>query len=266
MRALEKDRDKRYPNAVAMMRDFSAAIAGKAISEPDTATSSSNNIASYIEDGATVLEPSHRITAKPVRPVRRDVVENPIEAPEMDIDMGELNWDNIRDGFRSGVQSLAEMIEERIDTELRQRRGIALTEEELARRRVMKRRKERQDFIGHLGTYITVNAFLVAIWFFTGVGFFWPFFPLFFWGMGLATQGFQYYNKYGPGAAKREAQVQEEIDRELGRMSFVQTRVDKNKNSNDRLSTDFGDAQRGVRLNDEGELTDSFIEEQRNRR
>lgn len=266
MRALEKDRDKRYPNAVAMMRDFSAAIAGKAISEPDTATSSSNNIASYIEDGATVLEPSHRITAKPVRPVRRDVVENPIEAPEMDIDMGELNWDNIRDGFRSGVQSLAEMIEERIDTELRQRRGIALTEEELARRRVMKRRKERQDFIGHLGTYITVNAFLVAIWFFTGVGFFWPFFPLFFWGMGLATQGFQYYNKYGPGAAKREAQVQEEIDRELGRMSFVQTRVDKNKHSGERLSTDFGDAQRGVRLNDEGELTDSFIEEQRNRR
>ena len=81
--------------------------------------------------------------------------------------------------FRTGVTSLAEMIEERIDTELRERRGIALTEEELARRRVMKRRKERQDFIGHLSTYIGVNTFLIAIWFFTGVGFFWPFFPLF---------------------------------------------------------------------------------------
>lgn len=268
IRALEKDREKRYPNAMAMMRDFSAAIAGNSV-EPEPESSKQDDD-SYVHDGATVLEPSHRIKAKPMPPVRRQVVENPIANPDgdadFDIDMGELNWDNIRAGFRSGVESLAEMIEERIDTELRQRRGIALTEEELARRRVMKRMKERQEFIGHLGTYITVNAFLIAIWFFTGVGFFWPFFPLFFWGMGLATQGIQYYNKYGPGATKREGQMQDEIDRELGRMSFVQTRIDKNKTADNRLSTEYGDAQRGgVRLNDEGELTDSFIEERQNR-
>lgn len=269
MRALEKDREKRYPTAMAMMKDFSLAIVGNS-PEPEHKSSNYNDD-SYVPDGATVLEPSHRITAKPIAPVRRQVVESPIANPdkntEFDVDMGELNWDNIREGFRSGVESLAEMIEERIDTELRQRRGIPLTEEELARRRVMKRMKERQEFIGHLGTYITVNAFLIGIWFFTGVGFFWPFFPLFFWGLGLATQGIQYYNKYGPGATKREGKIQDEIDRELGQMSLVQTRIDKNKNSGEHLSTEYGDAQRGaVRLNDEGELTDSFIEERQNRR
>lgn len=258
VRALEKDRDNRYPNAIAMMRDFSKAITGEAL-QP-------HNKTNHIDNSATVLEPSHRINAKPVAPQAREVVENPIPSAknDFDVDMGDISWDNIREGFRSGVNSLAEMIEERIDTELRERRGIALTEEELARRRVMKRRKERQEFVGHLSTYIGVNAVLIAIWFFTGVGFFWPFFPLFFWGMSLASQGFQYYNKYGPGAARRESNIEDEVNQELGRMSHIETRIDKSKGKNSRLSTEFGDAQYGtVRLNDEGELTDSFIEEQR---
>lgn len=260
-RALEKDRDNRYPNAMSMIRDFSKAIAKEA-PQP-------KNVAGYIENTETVLEPSHRITAKPVAPQAKPVVENPIATSknEFDVDMGDLSWDNIREGFRTGVTSLAEMIEERIDTELRERRGIALTEEELARRRVMKRRKERQEFIGHLSTYIGVNTFLVAIWFFTGSGFFWPFFPLFFWGMGLASQGFEYYNKYGPGATRRESIIEEEVQRELGQMSHIKTRIDKSKHRDSRLSTDFADAQYGgVRLNEDGELTDSFIEEQRSNR
>jgi len=270
-RALEKDRNDRYPNSMMMMRDFSAAIAGKNPAPTPEVSSNNYDDESYVADGATVLEPSHRIQAKPINPAPRQVVENPMgsRSPrgDFEMDMGDINWDNIRDGFRSGVQSLAEMIEERIDTELRERRGIALTEEELARRRVLKRMKERQEFVGHLGTYITVNAFLIGIWFFTGASFFWPFFPLFFWGIGLATQGFQYYNKYGPGSAKREELIQEEVERELGRLSYAQTRIEKGKNEGERLTTDFGDAQYGeVRLNEDGELTDSFIEEQSNRR
>ena len=83
--------------------------------------------------------------------------------------------------------------------------------------------------------------------------------------MGVVGQGFQYYNKYGPGATRRESSIEEEIDRELGMMSGIDTRLDKNKNS--RLSTEFSDAQyTGVRINEDGELTDSFIEEQRGRR
>lgn len=258
-RALEKDRNNRYPTALAMMTDFSKALLNNAPAPKQSSDS-------YLENNATVLEPSHRIKAKPIAPERTQVVESPISAnANFDIDMGDLSWDNIREGFRTGVNSLAEMIEERIDTELRERRGIALTEEELARRRVMKRRKERKEFIGHLSTYIGVNAILVAIWFFTGVGFFWPFFPLFFWGMGVVGQGIQYYNKYGPGTKRRENNLEAEIERELGMRSNIETRIGKNKNS--RLSTEFSDAQyTGVRINEDGELTDSFIEEQRGRR
>jgi hypothetical protein len=44
-------------------------------------------------------------------------------------------------------------------------------------------------------SYLIVNTALIAIWFFSSGPrhFFWPVFPLFFWGMGLA---FQYYYAY----------------------------------------------------------------------
>jgi hypothetical protein len=161
------------------------------------------------------------------------------------------------------------MIEDRIDTELRQRRGVALTEEELVRRRVAKRMKARQEFIGNLTSYLTVNAILLAIWFFTGAGFFWPFFPIFFWGLGLARHASDYYSKYGPGANKIEAQFEEEVRREMQRgSSLSKAKVDeKAKHGAERLSLeDLDDIGDGVRLNDEGELTDSFIREKRRRR
>lgn len=268
-RALAKDRKDRYPSAIAMMRDFSAAIAGNA-PQPQQTAGASNQVDAYMPDNPTMIEPSHLIKAKPVAPTRRDVVESPVgddrQQSEFDMDMGNINWENLRDNFQTGVQSLAEMIEERIDTELRQRRGIDLTDQELARRRVIKRMKERQEFVGHLATYITVNAGLIGLWFFTGAGFFWPFFPIFFWGMGLVTQGVQYYNSYGPGAVKFDNRIEEEVNRELGRLSYAETRVDKNKNPDIRLSTEFGDAQGNVRLTEDGELTDSFVSEQMNRR
>ncbi len=269
-RALEKDRENRYPNAMAMMRDFSAAIAGNTSQIQQAVTGATHPVDAYIPDNPTMIEPSHRIEAKPVPPVRKQVVENPIADPrqssEFDVDMGNLNWENIRDGFQTGVQSLAEMIEERIDTELRQRRGIDLTEQELARRRVIKRMKERQEFVGHLATYLMVNGGLIGLWFFTGASFFWPFFPIFFWGMGLVAQGVEYYNKYGPGAAKMDNLIEEEVNRELGRLTYAETRIDKSKNADNRLSTDYSDAPVNVRLTEDGELTDSFISEKMNRR
>ncbi|MEO1288257.1 MAG: 2TM domain-containing protein, partial [Chloroflexota bacterium] len=106
-----------------------------------------------------------------------------------------------------------------------------------------------------------VNGMLVAIWFFTGAGFFWPFFPLFFWGIAIVTQGIEYYNKYGPGAAKFEAKVQEE----LGNLTYGDG-TQKVKKRDERLSVDFADNNLDIRLTEDGELTDSFIEEQQSRR
>jgi hypothetical protein len=39
------------------------------------------------------------------------------------------------------------------------------------------RLKQKRDFGAHLLVYLLVNAFLIAIWAFTGAGFFWPVFP-----------------------------------------------------------------------------------------
>lgn len=284
-KALEKDREKRYPSAGALMAAFSEAIVGSSAMPAPKITAVSDNAqqaapspydvlgsfdgqrssvtpASHL-DGDTVMEPSDAQNAAAVRP--SGVIESPRQS-EWDIDMGDLSWDSIRRGAVNRAHSMAEMIEERIDTELRQRRGIALTEEEIARRRVVKRMKEREDFIGHLGTYLGVNAFLVGIWFFTGAGFFWPFFPIFFWGIGVVSQGFEYYNKYGPGASQREAKIEQEVVAELGRMQGTDIPIAKRK-PNDDLSR-LMDEQNGggVRLTDEGELTDSFIEERRSQR
>lgn len=263
-RGLAKKREDRFPTATALMQAFGAALEGQTVSPPET--SNYNDLgAVYLPDGKTVLEPQ----SAPKPPQKPQIPDAPVipspqgRQPEIKVELGDFNWENIRDGLRSGAQSIAEMIEERIDTELRQRQGIELTDEEQARRRVLKRMKARQEFVGHLGTYITVNGFLVALWFFTGAGFFWPFFPIFFWGLGLVSQGIQYYSKYGPGAANREEMIQEEVNKELGRMSYVGTTVDKPKKREERLSLDDLQSSGAVRLNEEGELTDSFVEERK---
>jgi len=55
--------------------------------------------------------------------------------------------------------------------------------------------KRRAAFKWSLASYVFVNAFLVAVWFFTS-GFgshFWPIWSMMGWGLGLA---FQYFNAY----------------------------------------------------------------------
>ncbi|GAB2798928.1 hypothetical protein GCM10027275_50830 [Rhabdobacter roseus] len=56
-------------------------------------------------------------------------------------------------------------------------------------------------------SYLIVNTFLIGIWYFSSgySHFFWPMFPLIFWGMGL---GFEYYHAYhdNGGVAEREYQ------------------------------------------------------------
>jgi hypothetical protein len=47
------------------------------------------------------------------------------------------------------------------------------------------RRSPRSDFAPHLFAFLAVNAGLVAIWALTGMGYFWPIWPLLGWGVGL---------------------------------------------------------------------------------
>jgi hypothetical protein len=42
---------------------------------------------------------------------------------------------------------------------------------------------------GHLRTFVAVNVGLVVLWAVTGAGYFWPVWPMLWWGVGLALGG-----------------------------------------------------------------------------
>ncbi|MBC7870217.1 MAG: protein kinase [Chitinophagaceae bacterium] len=123
----------------------------------------------------------------------------------------------------------------------------SLTDEKRIRKQVEKRMEERLGFYTHLAIYLCVNIGLWGIWLFSGTGFPWPMFTTFFWGMGMLGHTADYYNKYGGGRDKREEMIQREIERERRRLSG-----DTSKAKNE---------DRAIRLTEDGELTDSFIDE-----
>jgi hypothetical protein len=66
--------------------------------------------------------------------------------------------------------------------------------DDMLRERALKRLKKRRDFHAHLLVYALVNSCIVLIWFMTGDGgFFWPVFPLAFWGIGVAMNAWDVY-------------------------------------------------------------------------
>jgi hypothetical protein len=72
--------------------------------------------------------------------------------------------------------------------------GTFQSEEEL-RAAAVKRLKDKRDFKAHLIAYVTVNLLFVAIWIATSPGFFWPVFPLFGWGIGIAFHAWDVYSR-----------------------------------------------------------------------
>ena len=70
------------------------------------------------------------------------------------------------------------------------------------------RLKKKRDLSAHALAYVLVNAMLVMIWWASGAAFFWPVFPIFGWGIGLA---FNVWDVYAPEPT--ESRIQEEINR-----------------------------------------------------
>jgi fatty acid desaturase len=74
----------------------------------------------------------------------------------------------------------------------------------LARSRLVKRR----EFTAHIAAYVLVNVFIVAIWAFTGAGFFWPVFPILGWGIGVFLHGWDTYSE-----PLSEDRIEREVER-----------------------------------------------------
>ena len=79
------------------------------------------------------------------------------------------------------------------------------------REQAVKRLKDKRDFKAHLLAYVLVNTMLVAVWAMTGVGFFWPLFPLMGWGIGLAFHAWDVYGR--PPTEERIRHEMELLDR-----------------------------------------------------
>jgi uncharacterized membrane protein YwaF len=82
-----------------------------------------------------------------------------------------------------------------------------LRDPELRDRAVASLRK-KHDFWSHLVVFVVVNAMLIVIWAMSGSGFFWPVFPIVFWGIGVFFHGWDAYA--GPPS---EARIRNEMDR-----------------------------------------------------
>lgn len=64
-----------------------------------------------------------------------------------------------------------------------------------ARTAALKRLSERRDFGSNIVAYVVVNLALVAIWYFTGKGYFWPAWILGCWGIGLALHAWTIWGR-----------------------------------------------------------------------
>jgi len=79
------------------------------------------------------------------------------------------------------------------------------------RQAALGRLRKKRDLTAHALAYVLVNGLLVTIWLLTGAGgFFWPIFPLFGWGIGLA---FNAWDVLSP------APTEEQIRAEMSRLS-----------------------------------------------
>jgi len=78
---------------------------------------------------------------------------------------------------------------------------------EIATRRV----RARRGFYSHLTAYVLVNLMLVAIWYFTGHGYFWPGWVMLFWGIGLVFNAVAVFVKSDIGSER--AAVEKEIEK-----------------------------------------------------
>jgi hypothetical protein len=87
------------------------------------------------------------------------------------------------------------------------------TTEESLRSQAIAILKKRRDFHAHLLIYALVNTALVMIWAFAGGGvFFWPIFPIVFWGIGVVMNGWDVY--FGDGFSE------EKIERQMHRLQM----------------------------------------------
>ncbi len=165
-------------------------------------------------------------------------------------------FSGIMESFGVGLADVGREIKNSIQEEIRKEvNNRKISEEERIRQQVKERIKKRQEefqgLIIHLVIYAFVNGVIIGNpW------------VAFFWGIGLVSHFADYWNKHGPGRARTERVIEREVARERERM-YGTSIVEKSKRRG--AGHQDEDDELRVRLTEDGELTDSFIDEQHKR-
>jgi hypothetical protein len=162
--------------------------------------------------------------------------------------------------FKTGNR--LEARERRVQEEMIQRYGAdwqRYVDEEThmnVRRQVYKRFKKRHGFFIHAAVYLCINAMLWSIWALSGGGggIPWPLFVSGGWGIGMFFHGMSALTATERGAESQEEAIQREMERERQRAADYSA-AEKRKHD------ETSDSPPPVRLTEEGELTDSYVED-----
>lgn len=120
------------------------------------------------------------------------------------------------------------------------------------RRRAEAPFKKRVEFFQHIGVYLMINLMLWMLFIFSGAGFPWPLFVTAGWGIGLVADGYETLS-----ATRRERAINREVERERQRLEEEWYGAEKPKRAEDDDDLEAPP----IRLTEDGELTDSMVEE-----
>jgi 2TM domain-containing protein len=82
--------------------------------------------------------------------------------------------------------------------------------EDEVRQAAISRLRKKREFMSHLTVYVSVNLLINVVWWMTGPeSFYWPVFPVLFWGIGVVMHAWDTYSPAMPS----EAQIDKEIRR-----------------------------------------------------
>lgn len=92
-----------------------------------------------------------------------------------------------------------------------------MMDEDDRRRRARELAQARYGFRWHLPIYVLVNVGFVVLWWYTGMGFFWPIFPILFWGFAVLAHYLGAYRTMGHEWIEQETEkILREQEGELG--------------------------------------------------